>query len=574
MTQTTSQIIRTIGIGGMAGDGIREAGLHLAEIFNRLGYHSFFSFSYPSVIRGGHNYSRLSVSKEKVFGDYAALDILIAVNAETVKLHLHELKPDALVFVEQAYFDEVKELGAKIIPLPMADFVKEINARAVARTTVGLGALAFVACLTAEKMREIILSVFQEYGSEVSATLAEKGFHLAESTGISKWTPAFDDLGSEEVREIIDANRAIAKGLLSAGLEFYLAYPMTPSTSILHFLAKEALNSERKLKTIQPEDEISAINMAIGVAYSGKRAAVGTATGGFALMQEAFSFAGVSETPIVVVVSQRQGPATGVPTNTSQGDLQFVLHSGHGEFPRIVIAPGDAEEAYAVAGNVLNLAWKYQMPAIILVDKHLSESSQTAILDNTKIIAGEMKKWENVGRIYNRYQITEDGISPLAAPGTENATVKLNSYEHDEFGIASDNPEMVKKMTDKRFKKGEKVEREMSQYDTVKIYGDTSSDTAILFWGSPKGAILEAVKQVNRNVKIVQILWMEPFDTARVSEALAGMANIICVEGNHNGQLSALLREKTGITPHHQIHRYDSLPFDPVELAKEINEML
>ena len=573
MTQTKNTIIRTIGIGGAAGDGIREAGLHLAEIFNQLGYQSFFSFSYPSVIRGGHNYARLSVSKEKVFGDYAELDVLIAVNAESVKLHLSELKPEALVFVDQAYLNETRDLKANITLLPMSDFAKEINARAVARTVVGIGALAYIAGFTFEKMSDTVLSVFKEYGGEINATLAEKGFSIAKDMGLAKWSEGLTETTPIAGTEIMDANKAIAKGFLSAGLEMYLAYPMTPSTSILHFLAKEALNPEKKLKTIQAEDEISAINTAIGVAYAGKRVAVGTATGGFALMQEAFSFAGVSETPIVVAVSQRQGPATGVPTNTSQGDLQFVLHSGHGEFPRIVIAPGDAEEAYIASANALHLAWKYQMPAIILVDKHLSESSQTAVLDSSKIIPAEAKKWEKNGE-YHRYQFAEDGVSPLTFPGTEGANVKLTSYEHDEFGIASDEPEMVKKMTDKRFKKGEMLAQELPSFETIKVSGDETSDTALLFWGSPKGAILEAVKHLKRPVGLVQVLWMEPFDTARVSLALANVTNIISIEGNHNSQLSALLREKTGIVPHHHINRYDSKPFDPMELAREINELL
>ena len=568
---TTQNIIRTIGIGGAAGDGVREAGLHLAELFNRLGYQSFLSFSYPSVIRGGHNFSRLSFSKEKIWGDHSEIDVLIAVNAESVKLHLHELKKDALVFVEKGYEDELKDTGAHIIPLPMADFAKEINARPVARMTVGVGALSLAVGLSAEKTHELILSIFQDIGGEVNATLAEKGYRHAESLNVAKWTEGVSETARDEKTEIIDANKAIARGLLAAGLDFYIAYPMTPATSILHFLAKEALGG--KVKTIQPEDEISAINMAIGVAYTGKRVAVGSATGGFALMQEAFSFAGVSETPLVVAVSQRQGPATGVPTNTSQGDLQFVLHSGHGEFPRIVIAPGDAEEAYLAAGNALHLAWKYQMPAIILVDKHLSESSQTAILDGSKIISGEVKKWLHEGT-YQRYQLEEDGVSPFAAPGAENAVVKATSYEHDEFGIATDDPEMVKKMIDKRFKKGEMLAQELPLYDTVKVCGDETSDTAILFWGGSKGAVLEAAKNLKKPVKLVQVLWMEPFDTARVMTALANMTNIISVEGNRNGQLAALLREKTGIAPHHHISRYDSRPFDPKELAEEINELL
>ncbi|MCX6738485.1 MAG: 2-oxoacid:acceptor oxidoreductase subunit alpha [Candidatus Parcubacteria bacterium] len=570
-TQENSQAVRTIGIGGAAGDGIREAGLHLAELFNRLGYQNYLSFSYPSLIRGGHNFSRVSFSKEKVWSDHSELDVLIALNTESVRLHLNELKKDALVFVEQAYVDEVKDLGANIIPLPLSDFTKEINARSVARTTVALGAFAYVSGLTTEKTHELFLSAFQDVGGEINATLAKKGYLHAESITTTKWQEPIIETAQNQGTKIIDANKAIGKGLLFAGLNFFIAYPMTPATSILHFLAKEAVGG--KLKTIQSEDEISAINMAIGVTYAGKKAAVGTATGGFALMQEAFSFAGISESPIVAIVSQRQGPATGVPTNTSQSDLQFIIHSGHGEFPRIIIAPGDSEEAYLSAGNALNLAWKYQMPAIILVDKQLSESSQTSVLDGSKIIQSETKEWNNEGE-YHRYKITEDGVSPFTAPGTVHAVVKLTSYEHDEFGIATEDTEIVKKMTDKRFKKGEMLEKELSLYDTVKVYGDSSSDTALLFWGSPKGAILEASKYLKKPVKLVQILWMEPFDIKRVSKELADVKNLIAIEGNHNSQLSALLREKTGIVPNHKINRYDSKPFNPTELAKEINELL
>lgn len=569
-TQEKSQIIRTIGIGGAAGDGIREAGLHLTELFNILGYQGFLSFSYPSLIRGGHNFSRISFSKEKVWNDYSELDVLIALNTESVRLHLHELKKDAIVFIEQSYASELQDTGATIIPLPFADLAKEINARAVARTTVGIGAFACISGLTPEKTHDLVFSIFKDVGDEVNAALAQKGFLLAESLAVPKWQEVLVETPKENT-EVVDGNKAVGKGFLAAGLDLYFSYPMTPSSSLLHFLAKESLGG--KLKTIQPEDEISAINMAIGAAYAGKKAAVGTATGGFALMQEAFSFAGISETPIVALVSQRQGPATGVPTNTSQGDLQFVLHSGHGEFPRIVIAPGDPEESYLAAGNALDLAWKYQMPAIILLDKHLSESSQTATLDSSKIIQKEAKKWPGEEG-YQRYRFTEDGISPLAFPGTENAVIKLTSYEHDEFGIATEDTALVKKMTEKRFKKSEMLVQELSLYETVKIYGDETSDTAILFWGSPKGAILEAVKHLKKQVKVVQILWMEPFDTDRVSKTLANISKIISIEGNHNGQLAALLREKTGIVPHHKISRYDSKPFDPTELAKEIDGLL
>jgi 2-oxoglutarate ferredoxin oxidoreductase subunit alpha len=515
MLKEPEKDIFTIGIGGAAGDGVKKAGASIGAFLHKLGYEAYLSFNYPSLIRGGHNFARLSFSKEpvsaesygkakKIWCDHTELDMLIASNEESVEFHKKELKENAVVITDLPLF--------KISENP-----------------------------------EIIFK--------------DKNLEKSESKG-----------------EFIDGNKSFAKGLEAAGLDFYLSYPMTPSTSILHYLASrqkaDGLPAQAGLKVIQPENEISAINMALGMAYAGKRVAIGSATGGFALMQEAFSFAGMAELPLVIAVSQRQAPATGVPTRSSQSDLRFVIHAGHGEFPRIVLAPGDSEESFKSGAEALNLAWKFQIPVIVLLDKILSEHVMTSSIDTNSISIEHGKIAENTNENYNRYEITPDGISPMAFPGTSNTVVKITSYEHDEKGATTDEPELVKKMLDKRFNKAASIEAEMQNKETIKIYGDKTSENAVVFFGSTKDPVLEASKYFDKPVKLVQIIWLEPFDKEKILKELNGAKRIINIEANHNGQLASLIREKTGIVATHNILKYDSVPFDPIDLAGEINKIL
>jgi 2-oxoglutarate ferredoxin oxidoreductase subunit alpha len=562
----------TVCVGGAAGDGIRETGTSISSLLHKLGFETFFSSNYPSLIRGGHNFSRISFSKEKVFNDHRTIDVLIAINAESVKVHLNDLKKDAVIFVESAYYDDVRDLFPNTVSLTMRGFAEEVQSAPIARTSVALGAFCYVLGMTKEKMNTLIPEVFAGVGLHRNGVLAEKGYVYVEEKKLSKIEGV--EFGEGLHGELIDANRAVAKGMIAAGLEYYIGYPMTPSTPILHFLAK--VQKEHHLKVIHPEDEISVMNMALGISYAGKRVAVGTASGGFALMGEAFSFSGIAELPVVTIVSQRKSPATGVPTNTGQSDLRFVLHAGHGDFPRMVVAPGDAEEAYYAGAHAMNLAWKYQVSPIILLDKHISESVSVADLDQEKIEVnkGKMFNMTEGGENYKRYAITEDGVSPLAFPGMEKVVTKVTSYDHDESGIGTEIPAKVKEMGEKRARKLEYLLAEPELKGAVKIYGDKESEDVIIFWGSTKGAVLEAAKYIEKPVKIVQILWVEPLAADLLTHILFHMHKIICVEGNSSAQLAGLIREKTGVEVTDKILQYDALPFDPMELAEKINALL
>ena len=560
--------IHTVLVGGAAGDGVREASINIGQLLTKVGYEAFSSFDYPSLIRGGHNVGRTSFSRDNITSDYANPDTIIALNEETVKLHLSELAEGGVIFADNFEDSDKERLGAHAVELPMSAFAKEIGASPIMRSSVALGAVCYLLDLPLETMLGQLEEIFKEKGYEANIALAKMGYGHLEKLGF-KHPKQLEPEKSSAVTEFIDGNTAFAKGLVAAGLNFYVSYPMTPSSSILHYLAK---NQETLgIKVIQPENELSVINMALGMAYAGKRTAIGTAGGGFALMQEAFSLAGMTECPLVVAVSQRQAPATGSPAHTGQGDLQFVMHAGHGEFPRIVLAPGDPAEAFECGSTALNLAWKYQLPVIVLLDKQLSESSFTAILpaDKAEIEKGEILN--ESGDSYHRYAITENGISPIVFPGTSGAVVKVDSYEHDEDGITTEDPNMVKAMGDKRFAKAGGMKEEMKKNTSVKIYGDPQSKNVVVFWGSTKGAVLEAAKHLDTPAKLVQIIWLTPFDSEKVAEELNGAEKIIDVEANRLAQLASLIREKTGIEIREKILKYDSMPFDAVELALQLN---
>jgi len=564
--------IRTIAIGGAAGDGIREAGINFSELLNELGYKTFSSFDYPSLIRGGHNFSRVSYSVEPVHADYRELDVLVAVNAESVRVHKNSLKEDAHVFVEELYMEELEDLGhLNLIPIPMKKIAEEAKAPQVARTSSAFGAYGYTLGIPLTRLKKLAEKVFANVGAEMNVALVEAGYAQMKALKYPQGectTPTEHGL----IGEIIDGNKAIAKGLLAAGLEAYVGYPMTPSTSTLQFLARVA--KKQHLKVVHPEDEIAVLNMALGISYAGKRVAVGTANGGLALMQETFSLAGVAEIPIVIMVSMRMGPATGVATHTSQGDLQFALHAGHGEFPHFLVAPGDVEECFECAADALNIAWKYQLPAIILSDKHLSESYKSVLLDEESKGPDLGKRAVPVQGHYLRYKITEDGVSPLTFPGKEGVVVKATSYEHNEEGEATEDPQEVVAMQDKRFRKLNGLYEDFKWFPTVKTYGDLSSDVVVVFWGSTKGAMLEAAKQLKTPAKLVQVLWMEPFDADRVKAELSGARVIVDVEANHTAQLAALIREKTSIEIYNKVLKYDAQPFTPSDLAAEINKFI
>lgn len=529
----------SILVGGQAGDGIKQSGVIIAKIFNELGYHVFVYDDYQSLVKGGHNFSIVRVSDKKVHSHNEHVDLLVALNQETIEKHCWRCKE---IIYDR---DKVKSKGTGI---PAESWAKE-KGSALLRNSVFIGAVCKYTGVDLGVAEKIVRESFHKMIDENMEAL-KFGYDSVEKKH------DFKKIG--EPREVLTGNEAIARGAAAAGMKLYIAYPMTPASSILHYLA--ANGEKLGVVTVQEENEIAVANMAVGSCFAGVRTMVGTSGGGFALMTETVSLCAQSETPVVFVESQRAGPGTGVPTYTMQADLKFVLNAGHGDVTRIVAAPGDADESYVLTGKLMNLAWKYQIPAFVLVDKQISESTFSAELNGVKM--EEPKLWDGKGE-YQRYKITEDGISPLAFPG-DVSTAKGASYEHDEKGLTIEEPEQVKAMQEKRLRKMEKLREEMKGLETVKVYGKPHAKVTLLTWGSTKGPCIEVAEEMG--LKVVQPLYLDPLPKWEIEKHLKG--RVIAVEVNATGQLADLLGIKE------RVLKYDSRPFTPEELKKRLEEIL
>ncbi len=373
----------------------------------------------------------------------------------------------------------------------------------------------------------------------------------------------------QKILPIITGNEAIGQGFIKGGMKAYIAYPMTPVSGVLHYLA--GVSEEFSLNVIHPENEIAVMLMAMGFSYAGTRVVVGTSGGGFCLMTEGLSLSGMAELPVVVLLGQRPGPSTGLPTYTVQTELNFALAAGQGEFTRLVAAPGDSEEAYYWSALFLKLAWKYQIPAIILCDKTLNEGTYSFDIDLAgKINGPEPLLWDKLGE-YKRYRNTENGISPLAFPSEKGAVVKINSYEHDEAGITTEDRDLTVAMQDKRLRKAGYLARELEQYETVKVYAEKDASTALLCWGSNKGVCVEAGEKLG--LRVVQPIVFSPFPLKQLKEALKGVKKIICVENNATGQLADSVKFH-GINIDDKILKYDGRPFTLDELEQKLKKII
>jgi len=553
-------------IGGIAGDGINEAGMTVSRLLSRLGYHIYMYYDYPSLIRGGHNFSLIRACRHNVAVHTDAIDVLIALNQDTVEKHKHRLKESSFVIYDA---DKVRleSLPKRGCGLAVTSMLKEAGAPAIMKNSCILGGYCKAVGIDWPVLEDVLRKHMQKK-LELNLLVARQGYEQAEQfCRIDALLPGSSEslLPPVGQRSLLTGNQAISLGLIQAGMGAYVAYPMTPSSSVLDFMARYA--GDFGLKVIHPESEIAVMLMALGFAYAGVKAAVGTSGGGFCLMTEGLSLAGMAELPVVVVMAQRTGPSTGLPTYTAQGDLHFVLHAGQGEFPRLVVAPGDAREAYIWAGRALNLAWKYQIPAIILSDKTLSESLYSFQGD----VDGEAKEepfmlWDGNKR-YQRYLQTDSGISPLAFPPQKGQAIKTDSYMHDQQGITSEDPEVAREMSDKRQKKGQYLAREMEKYETVKVYGQASGNRAILFWGSNKGVCQEAAERLG--LRAIQVLALSPFPKRRLIEALQGVERLLAVECNAAGQL-ADLAACYGIKVDDRILKYDGRPFSLEDLMEKL----
>src|SRR5213082_703958 len=579
-----------VGIGGENGQGIASTGDILARIFARRGLNLNAYNAYQSIIRGGHTFLTIRAGDGPVRSMGDKVDVLIPLNQDSVDRHLRLMKAGSRVLYDG---DRLKP-GApaaevQLCPMPMKELTK---GNKLAANTAALGATLQMLGIESEALEAVMARQFKKKGDAVVAEnvgIARAGYDYAAQK--FKSFP-FEAPKLSRPQAIVTGNQATAMGGVAAGVKFYAAYPMSPSTGVLMWMAAHA--RQLGIMVRQVEDEIGVMNMVIGAGHTGCRAMCATSGGGFALMTEAIGMAGMIETPVVCVDVQRAGPATGVPTKTEQGDLWQVLGAGQGDYPKLVVAPSSQLDLFRTIRELFNLCDKYQCPGLVLADLLISEGTTSIDPDDldfrVKIDRGELilpngnGEAENPFSGYNdnaylRYKNTESGISPRAVPGTPGHIHIAATDEHDEDGtLISDeftNPHKRRMMVEKRARKMETV---LAEIEAPKLVGPENGVVTLVGWGSTEGVIREAVEKLASEEGIVAnqlaIKWIVPLHAAEIGAILGRSKNVILVENNQSGQFARYLRSETGFAPHGHIRKYDGEPFMPHHIVEAVKAQL
>ncbi|MBU5484640.1 2-oxoacid:acceptor oxidoreductase subunit alpha [Clostridium sp. MSJ-11] len=550
----------SILVGGAAGQGIDTFSKLLDKTLKRCGFYVFTNNDFMSRVRGGHNFTQIRFSDEPIYSHSSKVDIIFALNEETVSSHNGRLKEGGIVIAD---IEVAKE--EDIIHLPLTYRAKELKNTKV-YPTVGLGAILKYLGLPIDIAKEVIRDKLNEKVTDINIKALELGYELTE---VKYNLKVFKD---ENI--LIDGNEAVALGAIAAGCKFYCGYPMTPSTGVLSYIASKS--EKMGIAVDQVEDEVAALNMALGASYAGVRAMTGSSGGGFSLMVEALSLAGIIETPVVVINVQRPGPATGLPTRTEQSDLRFLIHAGHGEFPRMVIALRNVEDAFYQTAKAFNTAEKYQIPVLLMSDQYFSDSMSTIKpFDFKKVtIERHIASENDIGEgEYKRYKYSESGISPRLIPGQiKNQVVLVDSDEHDEYGNITEDDEVRKNMVDKRMRKLEGLKKELLE---PWVIGQEKAENLIVCWGSTYGAVKEAVERLEKEgVSIGALVYGDiwPFPTKKLLEGRKYASKIIDIEQNATAQLDSLIREEALFKCTHKILKYDGRAFSGDEIYHRLKE--
>jgi 2-oxoglutarate ferredoxin oxidoreductase subunit alpha len=580
----------TFKIGGEAGFGIATSGLIFSKIATRLGYHVFDYLEYPSLVRGGHNAYEVNVGQEEITSLKKEIDLLVCLNKETFEKHKHRLTNESFIIFDREEFDF--DDNFKKISVPFGKILNELKGQTVMKNTIALGAVFGILSAPIEEFLKVIEEQFFKKGEAVikfNQEFAKRGYDFILENYKSEVVDWLKRKENFEQQLVVSGNEAFSLASVVADCRLYCAYPMTPSSSVLHTLA--SWQEKTGMIVRHAEDEIAVINTALGASFAGVRAAVGTSGGGFALMVESVSLAGVTETPLVIFIAQRPGPATGMPTWTEQGDLLFACFAGHGEFPRIVLAPGDQQEMIELTLKAFNLADIYQLPVIILSDMYLSEGHKSISLkwleevikgydiNRGKIMQNSKAKDQNnneglKSENFLRYKITEDGISERILPGTDGFFYQANSYEHLENGHTTEESQPRKDQVNKRNKKWQTYFAK--DFNLPKFYGDNEADIIFISWGSTKGIILEAQKQLQqKNIKtgFYHFNHLYPLDKEKIKNLFVSGKRYILVENNSWGQFGKILTMETGIEIKEKILRYDGRPIEVEEIVQIIQHL-
>ncbi len=563
-------------IAGQAGEGVMVISKMMAKICKRHGLQAFNYLEYPSLIKGGHQTGQVFASDSQASCQKKELDILVTLNQDGFDEHQDEITPQTLVIYNadagELNHQQYQHLTTKIIEIPFKTLTKEKTGSFHATNITVLGASAY--CLGFD-LQIVINIIKDEFTSKDKKVIKDNLLALKAGWAAAKKIipPIKKTSHSKDNQILLTGNEAIGLGAIAAGVQFYSAYPMTPATALLHYLAAQQQNYPLVVK--HAEDEIGAINHALGASFAGVRAMTGTSGGGFTLMAESVSLASMAEIPLVILEAQRKGPASGLPTWTEQADLNFILTAGHGDTQRVVFTPGTVAEHFELTKKAFYLAEKYQIPVFILSDKFILESHQTMAKPATSHTHPRQSMIEAAPQdnSFHRYQITKNGVSPRSIPGQEHGLQLTNSYEHDEFGYGTEEIEMTVSQVEKRTRKMTAIAQEITQ---PYLIGPKKAETTFVCWGSTVNVISQLIHDQSltkkQTVNAIHLPTMWPFPTKEFTKLAKSATKLVMVEGNQSGQGERLIKQETEIIFHDRIHRYDGRPFYVEDLQTWLKE--
>jgi 2-oxoglutarate/2-oxoacid ferredoxin oxidoreductase subunit alpha len=596
-------------IGGPQGSGINSVAENFAKACIRGGLHVFANIEYHSNIKGEHSYYRLRVDSRELRSHVDWVDLLVALDKETLfgdvnkahathRGHRHEVSPGGGIIYDAAFNLSSESFGRDdilLFPVPYMDLLidslkgfgkdRELSKYQVMVNTIALGAtlglVGYDFGLASEAIKEGFTGRKASLG-ELNVSAAQHGYDYAQKMfGHNPFPLRLQKQSLGAKRMMIRGVQAVAIGKLKAGCGFQTYYPITPATDESEFL--ESHQEDYNMIVVQAEDEISAINMATGAAHAGLRSSTSTSGPGFSLMAEGLGWSGITEAPgPVIILWQRAGPATGMPTRTEQADLRFALHAAHGEFPRLIIAPGDVVESFYDTFDAFNYAERYQVPVIILVDKFLASTYRDVPFFDTngmKVDRGDLLQETDLAKNpdYKRYQLTDLGISPRTRPGQKGGIFWTTGDEHDEYGHITEAPDLRIRMMTKRMRKIELASQVIPDSKKATLHGPRTAPTTIVGWGSTKGAILDGMEELRASgidTNFLQIRYVNPFPTELVRRILSGSSRKIAIENNYTAQMAGLIRETTGIAVDNKVVKFDGRPFSQNEIYEGVRDVV
>ena len=557
-------------IGGAAGQGMDTIAHLLGKALTRDGFGVLLAKDYMSRVRGGHNFSWLRFAAATPTAAPGQAHILVALNEETYLLHQEEILTDGKIIYDPELFT-LPPHEKRGVPVRLKALAQTAGGP-VMSNTVAVGALLVLLGLQATAVEELLGETFAGREEVIKQNIAALNAGYTEAAATCNACLSLPPRQNGEQKLFLDGNQALGMAALASGCRFFSAYPMTPATGIMNYLAKKQAYG---IVVEQAEDEIAAINMVLGASFTGARAMTATSGGGFALMVEGISLAGMTETPVVIVLAMRPGPATGLPTRTEQGDLEFALYGGHGDFPRAVLSATNLEDAFYRLNKAFDLADRFQIPVIFLSDQHFADTARTVSpydftrLHTERHLVGE----DELIRPYQRYHLTPGGISPRALPQQFPGEVVLaDSDEHDEAGHIIEDGAARRRMMDKRMAKLPALAAAM---DEPALYGAEDGEILLVGWGSTLGALQETVIQLQQAGQAATLLHFSdiyPLPVQRITAMLPRARHTFCVENNAGAQFAALLHRSTGLEFDHHILKYDGRPFTPGEILQEVQK--